>query len=58
MKLFEVVDDPKKDNTVMRKEILHAINGKVNSIHSIDFAILNEAFKRAFDEYKDGGSKE
>ena len=58
MKLFEVVENPKEDNTVMRKELLHNINGKVNSIHSIDFAILNEAFRRTFEEYSNGGSKD
>ena len=54
MKLFETVNHPDKNSTVARWEFPHAINAKVNMIHSIDFAILNEAFRRTFAEADEG----
>ncbi len=54
MKLFETVNHPELNSTVARWEFPHAINAKVNMIHSIDFAILNEAFRRTFAEASSG----
>ena len=50
VKLFEMVQNPEKNATVSRWEFPHEINANVNLIHAIDFAILNEAFRRTFDE--------
>jgi len=56
MKLFETVNNPAKNSTVSKWEFPHEINVRVNMIHSIDFAILNEAFRRTFAE-ADSGTK-
>ncbi|MCD6136931.1 hypothetical protein J7J63_09530 [Candidatus Bipolaricaulota bacterium] len=50
MKLFGMVNHPEKNATVSRKEYAHNINAHVNLVHSIDFAVLNEAFARTFAE--------
>ncbi len=52
MKLFETVSNMKDNNTVAKFEYLHKINAIVNVVHSIDFAILNEAHRRTMEDIK------
>ena len=53
MKLFGTVNHPEKNSTVSNWEYPHEINAHVNIVHAMDFAILNEAFRRTFEEAND-----
>ncbi|MCK5848603.1 MAG: hypothetical protein KAH01_05345, partial [Caldisericia bacterium] len=52
MKLFETVVNPKQDLTTLRLEMPHEINANVVSVHSIDFAILTEGFRKTIAQFQ------